>query len=446
MHYLFTIRRISYTFFLILLCISRVSASSDLGLRAATAVMGESVVVDKETGRIFWEGGSSSTLSESLAPKLKIIIGIPHCKATILTMLLLFAAAGTIAETLRHLLNGILGEAPRPYLQAAILSFVRAMLLLPKLPRWLVFVTTILYFTEAYTCSTRQYLAHAVFDVEAYIEQLRESPPIVEWKVRSFHYENAFLSTVRKLLRRSEKRPLPMSSYCILRWKRVTRTAKFYYKFSYCMDQTFAGVWKRAVVQKRRVPITKIVLTKTLLLRNAKARQDYFTQQRAFLAAQHGDDFAEFSTSVQVSGFEPRVLSVPLSSTGVKPFLLQEAVFWICTAVGLTVPYRRWLAAHCDEVRLRVIKETGTDDGIQNASRGWFSFASSKPAESSTFRSTMQRLSTPSPGELLHNVTAALLEEGLEAASILALADSNETASTDGAVPNGTKAVHKRTK
>lgn len=398
-------------------CVTFVDASSsnNLGLRAVSAVMGESAVVDKETGRIFWEGGSSSTLAESIAPKLQSIMGITHMKATIMTVLLLFAAAGTIAHILRDLLHAVFGDVPRPFFQTAVLSFTRTALLLPKLPRWFVVATAILYVIEAYFCSTREYLVHAVDTVEAYIEQLRETAPVVEWKVRSFHYENLFESTLNKLLLRQTKedaRGIP-SSPSLLRWKRVTHTAKGYYRYVSCEDQTIAGVWKRATVLQRyrRAPLTKIVLTKTLLLRDAKARQDYFTQQRAFLATEHSDDYAEFSNSVQVPGYQPRVLAV---HPGTR-LLCTQTMFWLFTLAGLTVPYRRWLSAQCDEVRVRVVKETGTD----KASVGWFE--SKKTEDSSPFRSMMQLLY---PDQRNDDEISAIVEAaGLEAASILELGE-----------------------
>jgi TMEM151 family len=379
--------------------------------------MGESAVVDKETGRIFWEGGSSSTLAESIAPKLKSIMGIPHLKATVLTAFLLFGAAGSMAEALRALLQALFGDMPRPFCQTAILSFTRTILLLPKLPRWFVAVTGMLYLTEAYMCSTRTYLMHPVSDVGAYIEQLRETPPVVQWKVRSFHYENVFAPALNRILLLSDedKQRVP-SQPSILRWKRVTHTASGHYSYNSCEDETIAGVWKRAVLQQRRAPFTKIVLTKTLLLRDAKAREDYFRQQRAFLATEHSDDFAEFSTSVQILGFQPRVLAV-YSATRL---FFRQSMFWIFTFAGLTVPYRTWFAAQCDEVRVRVVKETGTDPV---KSGGWFS--TSKKTES-PFQSMMQLLYTPDH----RNETVALVEEGLEAAAIVAL-EKNATPSTD---------------
>lgn len=336
-------------------------------------------------------------------------------KATILTTLLLFAATGTISQTLRDILSNVFGDERRPFYQSALLSFTRTALLFPEFPRWFVVATAILYLAEAYHCSTRKYLSHAVDDVNAYLELLREASPVIEWKVRSFHFGNPVAKTLSHLLRQQINTTTQgtLSTPSMLRWKRVTHTAKGYYQYVSCEDQTIAGVWKRATIlqQYRRMPLTKIILTKTLLLHDSKAREDYFAQQRAFLKTEHSDDFAEFTTSVQVPGYQTCVLAVP---PGVR-LLCSQSSFWFFTLAGLTVPYRRWLSAKCNEVRVRVVKETSAD----KASVGWFA-GSPKTQTESPFQAMMQKLNT-TPEE--NNETSDLEVLAPEEAAILALED-----------------------
>lgn len=376
------------------------SVATNLGLQAASAVMGESSVVDKETGRIFWEGGSSSTLAESITPKLRSMIGISHAKATLLTGLLLLAAVGAISKVLRDALLGFLvPDVPRSILQKAILLLTRISLLLPKFPRWFVLFVFILYLLEAYMCSTHKYLTYAVDDAESLVDQLRERFPIVEWNVRSFHYENFLMTILKKLIHHSHQSDhLAPSFPSFWHWKCVTRTAQGLYTYTSCKDRTVSGVWKRAPVRQqqstRNVPLTKIVVTKTLLLRDAKARQDYFRQQRLFLSKEHSDEYAEFSTNVHVDGFQPRILAVS-DTAGVYRILLQPFMFWFFTCLGFTVPYRRWLSSHCDEIRVRIVKETSADP--YQAITGRMLFNSSPSAKvgkepSSSYRSTIQDL------------------------------------------------------
>jgi hypothetical protein len=413
--------------------ITPVTSTGSLGQQAISAVMGESAVVDKETGRIFWEGGSSNTLVESIAPKLRSVIGIPHMKATLLSVLLLLAVAGTVSQLVRDWLQSILvivdpnTTGRRSTIQMAFLSIIaHALILLPKAPRWFILLVLTLYLIEAYTCSTHRYLLHVVDDAETYIEQLREQLPIVEWKVRSFHFENYIqlpFKQLRQLLRWSSSSvesqnevPHDLPSFpSLFHWKRVTHSATGYYNYTSCTDQTIVGVWKRAPIimsynppptrpslsnessfQKNSdnsvsdsttpttrnsviIPITKMVITKTLLLRDTKTRQDYFTQQKAFLRQEHPDEYAEFSTNVYMNGLtSSRVLALLpskslLNSKNNKSvshpqrWLVHRYTYWFFTCIGFTVPYRRWLASQCDEVRVRIVKETSMDKSTSSA-------------------------------------------------------------------------------
>lgn len=390
------------------LAIAAASSSSSLlattsnvlpGIRAVSAVLGESAVIDNETGRILWEGGSSNTLVESIAPKLRsafIFGAVPHLKASIVTLLLFYAASERVADLLRNAVRVSFGDSvTKPFLSVAIHSFLQRVLAWPRYPSsWFVPVLLVLYLAESFFCSTRQYLSQTVHDADAYIEKLRRAQPVVEWKVRSFHYESSLASILNSHIRTRDKGKLNAiensSNPSHLQWKRVTRTAKGYYTYAFCKDRTIAGVWKRATaLQKhRRVHFTKIGLTKCLLLRNTKSRLDYFQQQRRFLATEHSDKFAEFSTGIHISGYHSRVFAVP---PGFQPFWASQTAFWVFTGLGLTVPYRRWLSAQCDEVRVRVVKETDMDENA--SSNTWFATKKVEATdEALSFRSTMQLL------------------------------------------------------
>ena len=453
------------------------TGNNNLGQQSISAVMGESAVVDKETGRIFWEGGSSNTLIESIAPKLRSMIGIPHIKATILTVLLLLVVAGTVSQFVREWLQSftqivivdidridptIIGRRTpiRKFPTTLVSMTTYALILLPKSPRWFILLVVTLYLMEAYTCSTHKYLLHIVDDAETYIEHLREQLPIVEWRVRSFHFENYYTAILRipfqklrHLLQSSlsvkasnESIPIlqntPLTFPSIFHWKRVTHSATGYYNYTYCTDQTIVGVWKRAPIimnynpptqpppqptsptsttttisyPKKNsdtlldnstapitttrntvgtiiIPVTKMVITKTLLLRDTKTRHDYFTQQQAFLRHEHADACAEFSTKVYMNNTNntntkngsmttttqsSRILALLPSKSVLhqdnnsnnnstwslshhhrrQRWLVHRYTFWFCTCIGFTVPYRRWLASQCDEVRVRIVKET----------------------------------------------------------------------------------------
>lgn len=328
---------------LVMLCLVDLSQAGLTPQRLA--IMAESAIIDKETGRIFWEGGST-TVSQSIAPKIKLI-DVPHLRATILSLVLLYWGTEVLAGKLR----GILPLRTNRFEYKYLLSFSRTLLGLPKLPRWVFVSALVLYLIESWTCSTRQYLSNAVENVEEYLESLRQASPTVQWKIRSFHYQNR----IRNPFVNATHVPVPS----LATQKKVSHTASQVYQYKSCQDQTTAGVWRRQLWNT--VPLfTKLILTKSIVLKDAKASNDFLKQQQRFLTTHHGDDYAEFNTQISIDGFQPRVLAVRRRHCMLN-------LFWIFTLLGLTVPYRRWLNDRSDQVRVYLVKETSADKA------GWFS-------------------------------------------------------------------------
>jgi len=422
--------------------------------------MGESALVDKETGRIFWEGGSSSTLSASVGPKIEQF-GILHAKATFLSGILLIAALGPFCSFLRKKLEEKVTSKSIPrILSISVVVINWSILNVPEFRLWFVSLTAALYLFEAYTCSTRRYLANAIQspkELEAFLDKLRQEPPQVEWKIRSFHYEKPlWLSPQRNFQKQQQlpdddatatsERPIgSSSSNSLLRRKVVTNQAIGSYQYKHCTDKTTVGVWKRAPASTSMpAPFTKMTLTKLLVLSNQKARQDYFEQQSSFVTEHgQGDEFAEFSTSIQVADFRPRMLAIRPVLAGV-PLLaankfFRSHLFWIFTLLGLTVPYRIWFSRHCDELRVTVVKETAAEPPV-SPSRSWlFSSrtATTEPTSPTSddgkegFRSVMQQLKLYAQQETSpeQQIATAKVLKDVEAASIAAdLTDVNDLA------------------
>jgi hypothetical protein len=414
-----------------------------IAFQAETSVTGESALIDKETGRIFWEGGSSTTVSESVGSKVHQLGTPRHARATILTALLLVAVAGTLARLVQAMLV-LSPDGPRPHRTQALLFLFRILWLLPKFDRWFVVAIAVLYLLEAYACGTRRYLANVIHDtnsIEAFLTRLQEEPPVVEWKVRAFHYETPKLLVPFQLLHRARRmmlrrkgkedendEELPSSSP--FQRKKITHKATGRYQFQQVVDKTIAGVWKRAPVASP--PFTKLLLTKTLVLANAKARQDYFRQQSDFVTEHAQDELAEFSTSISVDGFKPRMLAVKEGQRSTRLFKLH--FFWIFTLLGLTVPYRTWFNNHCDELRVTIVKETYADRLTLAQPSSWFS-SSSKPTvdepAKQKFRSLMQNLMLYAKQEPERKVaTEAVLEEVQEASILAGMKDVENDVST----------------
>jgi hypothetical protein len=380
------------------------NSSPPLG-RIEASIFGESALLDRETSRIFWESGTSSTLYESLTPKLDQY-GAEHFQAMLLTGILSFAVLGIVAGWIQRLIATQLPEGASsslPQLNSNIITLLLSLAkwTLLKLPRienkWLVMTCILLYLLESYNCSTRRFLAHAMSsttELDDYLERLRQEPPVVTWNVKTFHYEYRRVFLLPQLLQtlvcslssmlslsptqkmeqqevsaisspidyalqndRSARHTPPKS---FLTRKVITNEASATYQFTSCRDDTMVGVWTRAEAFRddELAPFTKIGLTKLLILADGKTREAYFQQQSDFVT-QHGqgDEFAEFSTDIQVAGYRPRILVLrPKRHAAAKLFRLH--FFWVFTLLGLTVPYRIWFKQHCDFVRVAIVKET----------------------------------------------------------------------------------------
>ena len=162
--------------------------------RIEASIMGESALIDRETGRVYWEGGSSNTLYESLAPRLDQY-GAEHAKATILTGLITLTFVGVLVGWIRKLMEQSNFNATSHHVVVAILwvALEWTILRFPRLEnKWLILATIVLYGLESYNCNTRRFLANAISgpdEIEVFIERLRKENPIVNWKVRCYHHE-----------------------------------------------------------------------------------------------------------------------------------------------------------------------------------------------------------------------------------------------------------------
>jgi hypothetical protein len=299
--------------------------------RVESSIMGECALIDRETGRVYWEGGSSSTLYETFGPKLDQY-GVDHVQTVLLTVFITLAFLGVLSAWLRRILDQstFLTSSESLFLSFLLTAANWIIMRLPRIEnKWLVMVSVALYFLESYNCSTRYYLANAISspqELEAYIESLRQEKPVVTWKVTSFHYELrkifALSSVVRSFGQKirdsaitsknhdpsgngnGERMMLPSrTKNCKPKFpltrKVVTHQAIAPYEYENCLDSTMAGVWRRATVTSN-APFTKIALTLLLVLANKKSREDYFLQQAEFVN-QHGrgDEFTEFSTGIK---------------------------------------------------------------------------------------------------------------------------------------------------
>jgi len=412
------------------------SSINPLG-RTEAAIMAESALIDKVTGRVLWEGGSSSTLSESLYPKIG---GLAHVKATVLTSLLLLILMSWLSRYIRQRLETQPPTATAPHVPArpfyqTVGLFIAQWTLLqtPNVDSKFVIFVLVLYLIEAYNCSTRRYLTNAITsptEVEAFIEKLRSEPPVVSWNVRCFHYEKMYWMTPLKTMKAafkalsvlfgkyksatnttvgdSDTSPVVQKQAEDVkgpfRRKVITHQAAANYTFSSYADATTAGVWKRQAAADNDVaPFMKIILSKILVLANDDAKKDYFKQQSEFVTKEGmRDNFAEYSTNIEVKGFKRRMLAIRPVEGIPSAKLFRLNAFWTFTLLGLSLPYRLWFARHCDYLRVSVVKETHAQLEEKSSFSSWFSYYKSSPATTSgsstgdsvkeVFRQKMQSL------------------------------------------------------
>lgn len=418
---------------------------------AGTSIFAESALVDKETGRIFWEGGSKSTLSESLESKFANLF---FAKGALVSLLLWGAFFGLFAARLRQKLQtlewfqNLQTKAP---ILVALLQFTFLGSVVPSVPFWLLTVIVLVYLGEAFLCSTHQFLAHRsdCHNVETFIEELRQETPQVQWKLRVFHYEpllqflwqdlrQRFLSltskensmfAVGKDLPATKSRdtvtattsspskhicPISLLSYLVARKHIIKQvTGNFEWKTNgggaaSWRDATTAGVWTRARGETGPAPLAKILLNQVIVLGNRQAREEYFRRQGQFVKKHSVASelaSAEFATHIGTPGFKPRVLV-----TRQDKWWCSRRVFWLCTLLGFSVLYRVWMARHCDVIRVSLVKETRATQprswwsGHTNGSTGGSKTQSKDDAISrsqnhaaAAFRNLMQQLEVYRP-------------------------------------------------
>lgn len=343
-------------------------------------IYSESALVDQESGRVYWHGGPPR-LSNTISPFVSHTT-LRHGKATLLSGILFLSLLNFILTNLIVLPDPLIPNTQKRILKVLVgLVNVAVAILLPriKFPVWLVTCCAALYLFESYNCSTRQYLMNALTsaEIEEYMETLLKVKPVVTWKVRCFHYEtqkeeksltDSDENVVDDALKKSK---VKVSFPSVYQKKVITHTAAKEYEFEEWKDNSIISVWKRAPTSIASsigssyggdftAPYAKIAGSKVLLLSDAKAREDYFAQQMAFVTEEGQKDVhAEFATNIQVPGFKSKIL-VQRGDSAVTSS--NTYAFWFFTLLGLTVPYRIWFDRHCDQVCVTLTKETFCKD------------------------------------------------------------------------------------
>lgn len=377
-------------------------------------------------------------------------------------------------STLHPILRSIVSFIT-PIIQFLLLLFHSLLYLrLPQYSPKVLATTIILYLLEAWNCSTRRYLSNgmnAPTEVETYLEKMRSVEPSVKWKVRCFHYEDRELwkslsgfgkivegwidkkekvdggedttsDNIKQAFTQSSSETFAESPPFWMSKKVVTHQAVGTYKFANWEDHTLASLWKRSQSfssNSQEAPFSKLSLSKLLLLKDRRTRDDYFAQQAAFVMLEGRKDVhAEFATTIEVDGFRPKLLAVRpvrLGAHKVSAALFRQHIYILSTLLGLSLPFRIWFAKHCDEIRVTVVKETcnihgGTSSGGEVVPaepksswfRGWGKSATPQPSTAAfdskkaqeLFRTSMQQFSLYDEEESISvkkNQTSPIIDE-----------------------------------
>ena len=162
-----------------------------------THLIGESALIDKETGQVYWQGGKRDTqslLSPTNSLSTNDNITTYHLKSSLLTGLLVLSLGSILLSWIRNYLST--RQTNKLYYFFKICTILLYIIPLPKILHHPMIIATILllYFIEAYNCNTRKYICNSMdcYDFEKYMNDIEDAKPEVSWKVRCFHYDDKF--------------------------------------------------------------------------------------------------------------------------------------------------------------------------------------------------------------------------------------------------------------
>ncbi len=153
-------------------------------LPKVSPLLGESAIIDKETGRVYWQGGEQSLFHATVGHTyLKNKAGVArHVRSTLYSCILWitvirFLARKVVADIDLYLAQLNFGHSTKiigriaKYATNFLRFFLVCLTCLPKFHRSFLVVIVIFYFVESCTCSTRKYLSNVLLpeNIENYL-------------------------------------------------------------------------------------------------------------------------------------------------------------------------------------------------------------------------------------------------------------------------------------
>jgi TMEM151 family len=244
------------------------------------------------------------------------------------------------------------GQRPASHIKASALTLTvigllaRNLIVNASAGSWGLFaVALLLYFFEAFFCSTRRYLSNMsepsmVLDKVA---TLTEQPPIARWDLECYHYHRRYRPSRQDRSHESQKV--------------ITYRARYFFSFQDWKDVTSIKKLVQSLEYDPLKPFVKVTFIKLMAFADEATHQNYLDQQAFFYAREGNRDiFMDTSTSLDITGFLPKMLAVRTilnAPTG----KFQMSWYWLFTGLLLTVPYRMWFASQCDEIAVVIAKE-----------------------------------------------------------------------------------------
>ncbi|GFR22646.1 transmembrane protein 151B [Trichonephila clavata] len=212
----------------------------------------------------------------------------------------------------------------------------------------------LVYLVECWHSSTRLELAYKVdmSDVSRYIEQMRESQPIIWWKAISYHY-------IRRTRQVTRYRNGDAYTTSQLYYERVnTRVSASCFVYTNCGSRDIS----KKLVDLEKHPATKIRFSKGFAFASLDAASDFEEQRmRFFRENERYDEYMEMREGLDLLGVEFQEYMITFAGKDKLPWYVSQATFWVFSLLLLSWPLRVVIDSQTAYVHYQVTKLFGSN-------------------------------------------------------------------------------------
>ncbi|KAG8179005.1 hypothetical protein JTE90_014008 [Oedothorax gibbosus] len=219
----------------------------------------------------------------------------------------------------------------------------------------------LVYLVECWHCSTRLELTYKVDvdDVSHYIEQMRESQPIIWWKAVSYHY-------IRRSRQVTRYRNGDAYTTSQLYYERVnSRASASCFEYAECGSKDIS----KKLVDLEKHPATKIRFSKGFAFATLDAAGDFEEQRmRFFRENETFDDYMEMREGLDLLGVNFQEYMVTFANKDQLPWYVSHAMFWVLSFFLLSWPLRVIIDFQTAYVHFQVTKLFGSNPATSPSS------------------------------------------------------------------------------